>query len=50
MLIRAFNEEQFLGTAIRDKLQLKWNTYTSIFPNGKQPFAGTYVANNIDAP
>ena len=48
MLIRA-NEEQFLGTAIGDKLQLKWNTYTSIFPNGKQPFAGTYVANNIDA-
>ena len=48
MLIRA-NEEQFLGTAVGDKLQLKWNTYTSIFPNGKQPFAGTYVANNIDA-
>jgi len=48
ILIRA-NTEQFLGTAVGDKLQLKWNQYTSIFPNGRQPFNGAYASANIDA-
>ena len=48
MLIRA-NTEQFLGTAVGDKLQLKWNLYTSVFPNGRQPFNGAYASVNIDA-
>ena len=48
ILIRA-NTEQFLGTAVGDKLQLKWNQYTSIFPNGRQPFNGAYASVNIDA-
>lgn len=48
MLVRA-NREQFTGTAIGDKLQLKWNKYTTIYPNGREPFNGNYSAQNIDS-
>lgn len=48
MLVRA-NTEQFSGTAVGDKLQLKWNQFTSIYPTGREPFNGTYAQSNIDS-
>ena len=48
LLIRA-NRDQFAGTAVGDKLQLKWNQYTTVFPNGRQPFNDAYAGANINS-